>query len=173
MSDTRSRFSFESALFLETSTDIVVNHLQDLFIKYGKPNIIKADNGPEFRMDCKEKLKDLSIHLLNSPQYYGQFNGAHERIHRTLKKYISDFNEHRNLSQLISEINSFLEEYNYKMPHEYLDGKTPADIYFSDDDFIPDNTEIVEPYEKDGEVRLKFTNRKGNPARLSLPILEQ
>lgn len=173
VSDARSRFLFESVLFLETSTDIVINHLQDLFIKYGKPNIIKADNGPEFRMDCRERLEELSVHLLNSPQYYGQFNGAHERIHKTLKQYISAFSEHKNLTKLVDEIKSFCEEYNYKMPHEYLNGKTPADIYFSDEDFIPEKTEIVEPYEKDGELRLKFTNRKGKPARLSIPIVEQ
>ena len=59
---------------------MVVNHLVDLFTKYGKPTIIKADNGPEFRTDCEEKIGSLSVHLLNNPVYYGQFNGAHERI---------------------------------------------------------------------------------------------
>lgn len=173
VSDARSRFSFETALFLETSTDIVVDHLQDLFIKYGKPRLIKADNGPEFRMDCREKLEELSVYLLNSPQYYGQFNGAHERIHKTLKNYISAFNEHKNITRLVDEIKSFFEEYNYQMPHEYLNGKTPADVYFSDEDIIPEGAQLVEPYEKDGELRLKFTNRNGNPARLSIPIIQR
>ena len=30
---------------------------------------------------------------------------------------------------------------------------------------------IVTPYEKDGELRMKYTNRDGNPARVAMPIL--
>jgi putative transposase len=174
VSDQRSRFLFESVLFLETSTDQVINHLKELFIKYGRPNIIKADNGPEFKTDCKEKLNELMVYLFNSPTYYAKFNGAHERIHKTLKKYISDFESHKNITLLVQEINLFLEEYNYKLPHEYLDGKTPSEVYFNDKDFVPKNTntEIIKTYEKDRELRFKFTNRKGNQARISIPLIE-
>ena len=61
----------------------MMKHLERLFLKYGKPSIIKADNGPEFRLDCREALNKFAVYLFNSPVYYGQFNGAHERIHRT------------------------------------------------------------------------------------------
>ena len=83
ISDHRSRFFFETALFLEASTDSVVNHLENLFIKYGKPAFIKADNGPEFRIECRTQLAQFSVDLVNSPEYYGQFNGAHE-THRQM-----------------------------------------------------------------------------------------
>ena len=33
--------------------------------------------------------------------------------------------------------------------------------------------EIVTPYEKDGELRMKFTGRHGDPARISMPIIPQ
>lgn len=62
-----------------------MNHLEDLVIKYGNPYFIKADNGPEFRIDCREKQGAFTANLINSPGYYGQFNGAHERLHRTLR----------------------------------------------------------------------------------------
>jgi putative transposase len=172
VSDQRSRFLFETALFLETSTKQVIDHMEDLFIKYGKPNIIKADNGPEFKIDCKNKLNEFMIHLLNSPTYYAKFNGAHERIHRTLKKFISNFENHKNITFLVQEINLFLEEYNYELPHEYLYGKTPSDVYFNDKSFVPKNTELIKPYEKNGEIRIKFTNRNGNQARISMPLIE-
>lgn len=172
VSDHRSRFLFPTALFLNTSTETVIDYLQDLFLKFGKPMIVKADNGPEFRMDCLERLRHLSVYLLNSPQYYGQFNGSHERIHRTLKSFIDDFDTHHNLSRLLEQIRAFEEQYNYSMPLDYFEGKTPANVYFNYDKFVPKNTEIVAPYVKENELRMKFTDRFGDPARMGMPIID-
>ncbi len=171
VSDTRSRFLFKTALFLETSTELVVDYLTELFLKYGKPTIIKADNGPEFRTDCEEKIRDLSVYLFNNPIYYGQFNGAHERIHRTLKGYIGKFELHKNLTTLVEQINLFEDEYNYKMKKDYLNDRTPSDVFFNDKNFVPKEVEIVTPYEKEGELRIKFTNREGQKGRMSLPVI--
>lgn len=172
VSDHRSRFLFPTALFINTSTEIVVDYLEDLFLKYGKPMIVKVDNGPEFRIECKEKLRALSVYLLNNPLYYGQFNGAHERIHRSLKRFIDDFDTHHNFMRLVNEIRNFEEQYDYQMPLDYLEGQTPANVYLGGGNFIPKNTEIVTPYEKDGELRMKFKNRNNKPARLALPTFE-
>jgi predicted DNA-binding protein YlxM (UPF0122 family) len=172
VSDQRSRFLFPTALFLNTSTDTVINHLKNLFLKFGKPMIIKADNGPEFRIECSEQLRELSVYLLNSPQYYGQFCGAHERIHRTIKAFIDDFSKHQNITQLVHELTTFEEQHNYSMPSDYLEGKTPANVYFSDPNFIPKGAEIVTPYTKENELRMKFTDRDNNPARITMPIID-
>jgi len=171
VSDHRSRFLLPTALFLHTSTQSVIDYLEELFIKFGKPDIIKVDNGPEFRLDCRNQLIELGVYLLNSPQYYGQFNGSHERIHRTLKTYIDDFNTHHNLTRLIEQIRTFESEYNYSMTFDYLEGRTPAAVYFNDQDFAPQNTEIVAPYEKDGELRMKFRARDDAPVRLSMALI--
>lgn len=173
ISDHRSRYLLHSALYLNTSSEIVMKDLEELFIKYGKPDILKADNGPEFRIDLREQLKDFAVYLINSPEYYGQFNGAHERIHRKLKEFIDQFSKHQNLTKLVAQIQEFVEQYNYKMPMDSLGGKTPADIFLSDEDFMPEGAEIVTPYEKDGEFRMKFTDRDGNPARTAVPIINQ
>jgi predicted DNA-binding protein YlxM (UPF0122 family) len=171
ISDQRSRYLLHAQLYLDTSTESVVRDLEELFIKYGKPMIIKADNGPEFRLEFREQLQNLSVYLLNSPPYYGQFNGAHERIHRTLKAYITDFDLHQNLTRLVMEIQKFMEEYNYKIPMDSLGGKTPADIFLSDEPFTPKNAEIITSYQKEGELRFKFTNREGNLARMGIPLI--
>ncbi len=168
VSDARSRYVFESVLLLETSTELVINHLENLFLKYGKPDLIKADNGPEFRMNCREMLRNLCVHLLNSSQYYGQFCGAHERLHRTLKTNISSFETHKSLTRLVQEINLFREEYNYEMPQEYLEGATPAETYYGNKTFVPKGTEIIKPYRKEGQLRMKFKSREGKPARISI-----
>jgi transposase InsO family protein len=174
VSDQRSRYLLHSTLYLNTSSDIVARDLEDLFIKFGRPGFVKADNGPEFRIELREHLRNLAVYLFNSPDYYGQFNGAHERIHRTLKGFIDDFESHQNLSKLVVQIQEFVDQYNYKMPMDSLGGKTPADIFLNTDEtFTPDGAEIVTPYEKDGELRMKFTNREGHPARVAMPIIDK
>lgn len=59
------------------------------------------------------------------------------------------------------------------MNHHYrLDcpnGKTPYEVFVGDEDFIPNDVEVVKPYVKDGELRMKFTNRHGDPARVAVP----
>lgn len=173
VSDQRSRFLFSSILLLETSTAQVMHHLEELFLKYGKPDLIKADNGPEFRMECEENLRECCVYLFNSPFYYGQFSGAHERIHRTLKNFISDFESHKNLTRLANEITAFNEEYNHDLHFDYLDSKTPFEVFSNEKDFIPKmpHVEIIKPYEKDNELRMKFTDRDANPARTTMPII--
>jgi hypothetical protein len=174
VSDHRSRFLLHSSLYLNTSTEIVMKDLEELFIKFGKPDILKADNGPEFRIELRDQLKDFAVYLVNSPGYYGQFNGAHERIHRKLKEFIDQFSRHQNLTRLVAQIQEFVEQYNYQMPMDSLGGKTPADIFLSEDeDFTPAGAEVVTPYEKDGELKMKFTDRDGNPARISVPSINQ
>lgn len=173
VSDAASRFFFETALFLDTSTDHVIDHLEELFIKYGKPKLIKADNGPEFRVDCREELANVCVHLLNSPYYYGQFCGAHERIHRTMKTFIDEFASHCNLQRLVADIARFRDDHNYRIPLEILDMKTPSQVFFCEEGFVPKDVEVVTPYEKDGELRMKFTNRDGKPARMGLKIDQQ
>jgi len=173
VSDHRTRFLFDCSLHLSTSTAIVMEHLMELFLKYGKPDIIKADNGKEFKTNCKEQLEEYCVYLLHSPTWYGQFNGAHERLHRTLKAYITEFKNHHNLTRLVYEIDNFRDEYNHDIPSDYLDGKTPAEIFYGDNDFEPKNVEIVKPYEKDGELRLKFKNRNNKPARLALDLIDK
>lgn len=173
VSDHRSRYLLHSALYLNTSSEIVMRDLEELFIKFGKPDMIKADNGPEFRLDLSDQLKDFAVYLINSPGYYGQFNGAHERIHRKLKEFIDQFSKHHNLTKLVAQIQEFVEQYNYKMPMDSLEGRTPSDIFLSEEeDFMPEGAEVVKPYEKDGELRMKFTDRDGNPARVAIPIIQ-
>ena len=172
VSDQRSRFFLHSALYLNTSSSLIMKDFEELFIKFGKPDMIKADNGPEFRVELRDQLADFSVYLFNSPQYYGQFNGAHERIHRKLKEFIDAFSEHQNLTKLAAQIQQFMDQYNYQMPMDSLDGKTPSEIFLSgDDSFTPTGAEVVTPYEKDGKLRMKFTNRNGDPARVAMPTI--
>jgi len=172
VSDQRSRFLIHTALYLNTSTETIMAEMEELFLRYGKPDLVKADNGPEFRFEFREQLKAFAVYLINNPQYYGQFSGAHERIHRKMRAFITPFEQHGNLMRLVDDIRGFQDQYNYKMPMDTLGGKKPADIFFGDGEFTPKGAEVVTPYEKDGELRVKFTNRDGNLARIGVPVIE-
>lgn len=54
------------------------------------------------------------------------------------------------------------------MPLEYLNGKTPFEVYNNDKSFTPEDVEIINPYVKDDELRMKFTSRYGSQSRMSL-----
>jgi len=172
VSDHRSRFLIHTALYLNTSTETIMAEMEELFLRHGKPDMIKADNGPEFRFEFREQLREFSVYLINSPDYYGQFNGAHERIHRKMRAFIEPFGHHGNLMRLVDEIRTFQDQYNYKMPMDSLGGETPSEVFFGNDTFTPNGAEVVTPYEKDGELRMKFSNRDGAPARIGVPVID-
>ena len=64
----------------------------------------------------------------------------------------------------------FREDYNHTLPLESQGGKTPAELYYCDDFELvrPSHVEIVTPYIKDGEIRVKFTNRFGDKSRMTV-----
>ena len=105
---------------------MVMNHLEDLLVKYGKPLSIKADNGPEFLLDCRDRLAEFAVSHFNSPTYDGQFNACHERIHRTIKDAISNFSVHLNLTKLALELDQFRDEYCYYNGRIFGDGHRPS-----------------------------------------------
>ena len=53
------------------------------------------------------------------------------------------------------ELDQFREECNYTLPLESRGMQTPAAMYFFDRDYVSDGKEIVTPYVKDEEIRLK------------------
>ncbi|HEY7615577.1 MAG TPA: integrase core domain-containing protein, partial [Terriglobales bacterium] len=106
--------------------------LRQLFRTCGLPNAIRSDNGPPFASTGIHGLNGLNVWWLQlgiahqritpgSPQE----NGAHERLHRTLKaRAIRPPAANRNLQQRV--FNTFQRTYNELRPHEALDDDTPA-----------------------------------------------
>lgn len=133
------------------------------------PLLVKADNGPEFRNSFKQMLNNMGISLLNSPVYYPQFNGVVERVIREIrqKSHKFTFNSTKDIDHFLAQ---FQDYYNHQA-HSSLGGLTPAQVYKKKClGSHPVTTEMVEPYIKDGELRLKFTRGNGRPGRLSLPL---
>jgi hypothetical protein len=70
----------------------------------------------------------LGIRIERSRPGCPQDNGAHERMHRTLKADTTR-PAARNLNAQQRRFNRFVREYNEVRPHEALDDRTPASLY--------------------------------------------
>ena len=106
--------------------------LRQLFRTCGLPEAIRSDNGSPFASTGIHGLNGLNVWWLQlgithqritpgSPQE----NGAHERLHRTLKaRAIRPAAANRCLQQRV--FNAFQRTYNTLRPHEALNDDTPA-----------------------------------------------
>lgn len=86
--DVYSKFP-ELIKFKTTTSDYVINHFKSIFARYGKPDILYSDNGPQF---VNEKFQNFLenwevIHRTSSPRF-PQSNGFIERQVQTIKKTV-------------------------------------------------------------------------------------
>jgi len=106
-----------------------------LFRQYGLPLAIRTDNGVPFASCGLHGLSQLNVWWLRlgiqhqrihpaSPQE----NGAHERMHRTLKAGACR-PPRANLAAQQRAFNRFRHLYNHERPHQALDGQTPSYRY--------------------------------------------
>ena len=106
-----------------------------LFREYGLPNAIRTDNGVPFATTGIHGLSQLNVWWLRlgiqhqrtrpaSPQE----NGAHERMHKTLKAEAIR-PPRATLAPQQRAFNRFRAEYNDERPHQFLKGATPASRY--------------------------------------------
>ena len=106
-----------------------------LFRDVGMPVAIRSDNGPPFASTGIHGLCELNTWWMKlgithqriqpaSPQQ----NGAHERMHRTLKKDTARPPGENSRAQQ-RRFDSFKQRYNYERPHEALDDETPGSIW--------------------------------------------
>lgn len=106
-----------------------------LFREYGLPRAIRTDNGVPFATTGIHGLSQLNVWWLRlGIQHqrilpaHPQQNGAHERMHKTLKgEAIRPPRATLALQQ--RAFNAFRRLYNDERPHEALHGRTPASRY--------------------------------------------
>ncbi len=106
-----------------------------LFREYGLPRAIRTDNGVPFATTGLHGLSQLNVWWLRlgiqhqriqpaSPQQ----NGAHERMHKTLKRDAIRPPRATLVSQQRA-FTAFRRLYNDERPHEFLEGHPPASSY--------------------------------------------
>ncbi len=130
--DHYSRFLLCCQGLPDVRTEGVKSQFLRLFREHGLPHAIRSDNGAPFASTGIHGLSQLNVWWLQlgithqrispgSPQQ----NGAHERMHKTLKaKVTKPPAANMNLQQ--RAFNSFRHTYNELRPHEALHDETPA-----------------------------------------------
>jgi transposase InsO family protein len=109
--------------------------LERVFQKDGLPEVIRSDNGNPFVGNALGGLSRLAvwwvklgIRLERIQPGHPEQNGAHERMHRTLKAETTR-PPRFNLADQQQAFDAFRGEYNEQRPHEALDMRTPSELY--------------------------------------------
>jgi len=119
----------KEALAIEFDTSLsskrIIRTLESIIEQRGKPKTIRTDNGPEFtskdfELWCKEQGIENQYNQPGKPMQ----NGFIERFNRLYREAILDvvFMYQEEVRYLTSE---WIEEYNYRSPHEALNNLTP------------------------------------------------
>ena len=104
----------------------VLEALYPLFLKHGKPEFIRSDNGPEFIAGAfqawltKADVKPIRIYP-DSPWE----NGYNERFNGTLRREVLNAEWFSTIDQARTVISTWLKQYNHVRPHQALRMRPP------------------------------------------------
>lgn len=123
----------------------VSNTLESLFcldaldeaLRISVPQIFHSDQGKQYTCDkFLETLKSHDIDISMSGKGRAFDNILVERLWRTVKYEEVYLREYADGHELISSLEGFFEYYNYRKPHQSLDGRTPGEVYWQKEDSL-------------------------------------
>jgi transposase InsO family protein len=134
--DAHSRFLLGCTALNSTATTPAQVVFTRLFQTYGVPRVIRSDNGVPFASPLAlSRLSTLAVWWIRlgiRPERIApgapQQNGAHERLHKTLKAETTKPPALTAVEQQ-TRFNHFRREYNNERPHEAVDLRPPASRY--------------------------------------------
>jgi putative transposase len=141
--DAYSRFLIGCHGLLAPTTAATVAVFRRLFRTYGLPTAIRTDNGEPFAAPSLARLSRLSVWWIRlgiAPRLIAPGspyqNGAHERMHRTLKRETTRPPAMTARSQQ-RRFNAFRRYYNRERPHEALGQHPPSRLYTPSSRAVP------------------------------------
>ena len=150
VSDCASRYLIRCQSVARTTGESVRGQLTVAFQEFGMPKALRTDNGVPFATVGLGGLSPLSIWLIKLgiiPERirpaHPEENGAHERMHRTLKQQTAKPPKANPMEQQAA-FDRFRAEYNEERPHEALGMKTPAEVYAPSLRLFPRRLPMVE-----------------------------
>ncbi len=127
--DDKSRYILNWSITASPTFEFVKELLSKTFKQYGKPEVIKSDNGPQFRKQFRAQLKEWLITHHPNPTYCPSYNGKTERKNRDLREIVDRFDDDISLEEVFSTISSSIYDHNHVRPHQSLGGATPYQSY--------------------------------------------
>jgi putative transposase len=120
------------ALAIEIDTSLasarIIRVLERVIDDRGKPDVLRADNGPEFTskdLELWAKARGITIQFIQ-PGKPTQ-NGYIERFNRLYREAVLDAYLFFDLYQVRQLTQEWMEEYNERRPHEALKNLTPME----------------------------------------------
>ena len=158
ITDAHSRYLLRCHIVSKADTLHVDAIFEAAFREYGLPLVIHTDNGVPFASRAPGGLSRVSMRWVKlgilperSRPASPQDNGAHERMHSTLKQATLQPPE-RNPRRQQAAFDRFQQEFNHERPHEALEDQTPASCYTASPRSMPRRIPELE-YGDDVEVR--------------------
>jgi putative transposase len=111
-------------------SQLVMSVLNDALEKYPHPEIFNTDQGSQYTSEVHtQRLKNLGITISMDGKGRATDNICIERFWRSAKVERIYLNEYQSISKLITDVDDYIEFYNYKRFHQTLDYKKPMDVY--------------------------------------------
>ena len=140
--DDHSRYAISVTAHTRITTPIVVDEFTKATQHHGIPYSTLTDNGLVFttrlaggrggRNRFEHELRRLDVHQINSTPNHPTTCGKVERFHQTLKRWLTHQPRATTLTELQTQLDTFIDEYNHRRPHRSLPhNATPATIYNS------------------------------------------
>ena len=133
--DAATRYILDCRALPSTSSAGARASFERVFRPYGLPEVIRTDNGVPFSTQALGGLSQLAvwwlrlgIRLERTRRRHPEDNGAHERIHRTLKAEATR-PARETAEQQQRAFDRFRALYNEERPHEVLGNRPPAALY--------------------------------------------
>ncbi len=134
--DDHSRLFLGSDAYHRVKAADVVSSFHKAAQLHGLPHSLLSDNGAVFtgtarhgKVLLQSELERLGVVFKNSRPYHPQTCGKVERLHQTLKRYLSKQPPAATLDQLQAQLETFARYYNHIRPHRALGGQTPLQAY--------------------------------------------
>jgi putative transposase len=120
--------SWEISVTMETSFCIAA---LDWALRRGRPEIFNTDQGAQFTShDFTKRLLDESIRISMDGRGRVFDNIFVERLWRTVKYEDIYLKDYVDVPMLIGGLGSYFDFYNRERPHQSLDYRTPASVYY-------------------------------------------
>jgi len=159
-----SRFILACQAFTSNQYAHTRRAFEQVFRTFGLPLAILSDNGSPFGSPGLARLSRLSLWWIRLgiaverivPGHPEQ-NGAHERMHRTLKAETTRPPE-STLARQQKRFDQFVHTFNHERPHEALGQKRPASLYTASRRPYP---ESLPPIEYEGHLEIRKVDDRG------------
>jgi putative transposase len=134
--DWYSRYVLSWEVSVTMGDDFCVSALERALRRHGTPDILNTDQGSQYTGAAfTGVLKEHGIEISMDGKGRAMDNIMVERLWRSLKYEDIYLKDYETVQELIEGLRTYFEFYNNERPHQSFDGKTPAEVYWSEETF--------------------------------------